>query len=85
MEDLRVCAVDDEFAYFHCWEHFSEPIPASMLIGGYPAGVISKVYGIIEFEDRVRRVSPDAIKFVDEANAVLTSMNQKCKKVDHDE
>lgn len=34
----------------------------------------SKVFGIVEFEDGVRRVGPSSIKFCDEENAILCEM-----------
>lgn len=41
----RLCTVDHaRIGYFHMWEQYSEPIEASPLLGGAPAGVISKVY-----------------------------------------
>jgi len=72
----RLCTVRDETGYFHTWEYFSKPLPASPLIGGEPAGVFSQVYGIVEFKDGVRRVDPTAIKFCDEENAMLHNINE---------
>ena len=74
--ELRSCTVNGEPGYFHCWEHFSQPIGASPFIGGAPAGVVSKVYGIIEFADGVRHVEPSTIKFCDETNAYLQAMKK---------
>ena len=77
---LRSCTVNGELGYFHCWEHFSQPISASPFVGGAPAGVISKVYGIVEFADGVRHVEPSTIKFCDESNAYLVEMNKHNKE-----
>lgn len=74
--ELRLCEVDGEVGYFHTWEQFSKPIPESLLRGGAPAGVISHVFGIVEFENRVRRVDPTAIKFCDETSAILKDFNE---------
>ena len=74
--ELRSCTVNDELGYFHCWEHFSQPIGASPFVGGAPAGVVSKVYGIVEFADGVRHVEPSTIKFCDETNAYLQAMKK---------
>lgn len=74
--ETRLCEVNGELGYFHCWEHYSKPVPASIMAGGPPAGVISRVYGIVEFKDRVGRVEPHHIKFCDEQNAVLNEMNK---------
>lgn len=62
----RECEVNGELGYFHTWEHWSRPVESSPLIGGAPAGVISKVFGIVEFKDGIRRVNPEDIKFCDD-------------------
>lgn len=67
----RLCTVNGEHGYFHTWEHYSKPLAASPLVGGEPAGVFSKIYGIVEFKDRVRRIEPMNIIFCDEENAAL--------------
>lgn len=72
--ETRLCEVDGELGYFHCWEHWSNVIDASPLRGGHPGGQIGQVYGIVEFTDGVRRVDPSKIKFRDEENALLTEM-----------
>lgn len=72
--ETRLCEVDGELGYFHCWEHWSNVIDASPLRGGHPGGQIGQVYGIVEFTDGVRRVDPSKIKFCDEENALLTEM-----------
>ena len=74
--ELRSCTINGELGYFHCWEHFSHPIGASPFVGGAPAGVVSKVYGIVEFADGVRHVEPSTIKFCDETNAYLQAMKK---------
>ena len=63
--ELRSCTVNGEPGYFHCWEHFRQP-----------TGVVSKVYGIVEFADGVRHVEPSTIKFCDETNACLQAMKK---------
>ena len=67
----RLCKGDEKFGYFHAWEHYSKPLEASPLIGGAPAGVFSKMFGIVEFSDGVRRVDPTDICFCDEDNETL--------------
>ena len=67
----RLCVVHDEVGYFHMWEHYSKPIPASPLVGGEPAGTFSKVFGIVEFKDGVKRVDPTEIIFRDETTDIL--------------
>lgn len=81
--ERRLCKVNHELGYFHCWEHYSNPVPAGLTIGSPPAGVISYVSGIVEFEDDIRRVDPTEIKFCDEEHASLCTLNkyekERCK------
>lgn len=81
--ERRLCKVKNELGYFHCWEHYSEPVPAGLAIGSSPAGFVSYVSGIVEFEDGVRHVDPTEIKFCDEENATLCAWNkhekERCK------
>lgn len=76
----RECTVNGEPGYFHLWEQYSQPIPASPMIGGAPAGVFSEVYGIVEFSDGVRRVDPTNICFCDEENACLQALKKHMAK-----
>lgn len=52
----------------------SKVVDASPLRGGHPGGQNGQVFGIVEFEDGVRRVGPSSIKFCDEENAILCEM-----------
>lgn len=56
----RLCKVGKEIGYFQCWEQYSD-----MSSPG------SRVFGIIEFNDRVERVDPSKIRFVDEIHYSL--------------
>lgn len=76
-QERRLCKVDGEYGYFHTWEHYSTPLEASPMIGGAPAGVFSKIFGIVEFRDGVQRVDPSGIKFCDEENEMLSVYNKK--------
>lgn len=61
----RPCKIDDRTGYFHTWEHYSKPLAASPLIGGEPAGVYSRLFGIVEFKDgSIKRVDPTEITFL---------------------
>ena len=73
----RLCTVGDRTGYFHTWEHFSKPLEASPLIGGAPAGVFSKVFGIVEFPDGVERVDPADIHLCDEENEMLKNFPRR--------
>ena len=74
--ELRLCKVNNQLGYFHCWEHYSNPVPAGLTIGSPPAGVISYVSGIVEFDDGIRRVDPIDIKFCDEEHEALSVWNK---------
>ena len=69
---LRVTST--KLGYFHRWEQWSNVVDASPLRGGHPGGQNGQVFGIVEFEDGVRRVGPSSIKFCDEENAILCEM-----------
>lgn len=79
IQSTRSCKVDGRPGYFHTWEQYSNPVPASPLIGGAPAGVVSQVFGIVEFSDGVERVQPYKIKFTDEENAGLNALEKWMK------
>ncbi len=70
----RSCTVGGESGYFHCWEQYADVIAPGLTIGSQQGGQFSRVYGIVEFADRVERVEPFRIKFTDEENAVLSMM-----------
>lgn len=72
--ETRLCEVDGELGYFHTWEQYAEVISPGLTIGSHPGGQFSRVYGIVEFRDRVERVTPYKIKFCDEINDGLTMM-----------
>lgn len=76
--NTRLCQVGEKFGYFHVWEHHSKPLGASSMTGA-PAGVFSKIYGIVEFADDVRRVDPADIVFCDEKNEMLSEMEKMQK------
>ena len=76
----RLCRVDGKYGYFHIWELYSQPVEANLLVGGAPAGTFSRVYGIVEFDDGVRRVDPTDIEFCDECNSILYNFNKYDKE-----
>lgn len=78
-QERRLCTVNGETGYFHTWEQYSKPLEASPFFGGAPAGVFSKIFGIVEFEDGIRRVDPTGIKFCDEENEMLSVFNKRGK------
>lgn len=77
--ETRLCEVNGEVGYFQTWEQWLNVVDASPLIGGHPARQISQVFGIVEFQDGVRRVDPVKIKFCDETNAILKDFNEMKK------
>lgn len=72
----RSCTVDGESGYFHCWEQYADVIAPGLTIESQQGGQFSKIFGIVEFANRVERVDPYRIKFTDEKNAAL-SMNKE--------
>lgn len=80
--ERRLCKVapNDEYGYFHCWEHYMEPLPPALTMGGHKGGQLSYVRGVVETESGVRLVHPAAIQFVDEENKMLHWMNEHEKK-----
>ena len=80
--ETRYCTVDGEPAYFHTWEQWSNPVPASNLTDSAPAGIMSMVFGIVEFSDGVRRVDPVKIKFCDEENVILNTFKRYMEERD---
>lgn len=85
MWKTRLCNVGEKLGYFHTWEYYSKPLEASPLMGGAPAGVFSKMFGIVEFSDGVRRVDPTEIIFCDEDNAILSEMEKMRKETRSDD
>lgn len=83
--ETRMCKVGDEYGYFHTWEQFSEPIAASPLQWGHPAGVISRVHGIVEFRDGVRRINVEDIVFCDIENTELAVANKYLKEMENND
>lgn len=67
----RSCTVKGRPGEFHTWEQWSKPLPASPLQGGPPAGVMSMVFGIVEFSDGIQRVDPVNIKFCDDQHQFI--------------
>lgn len=66
---LRPCIVKGHIeAFFHEWEHFSEPIAGSLMKGGYPPGQINVIRGIVEnaHSGHVFRCEVEDIRFVDD-------------------
>ena len=70
--ERRLCTVNGEYGYFHCWEWF--------LASHGDIIRSSEIVAIIEFEDKVARIMPWEVKFVDEENQMLHWMNEHEKK-----
>lgn len=71
--ELRICKVDKKIGYFHCWEQYADVISPGLTVGSHPGGQFSKLFGIVEFEDRIERVDPSKIRFVDEKHNFLVA------------
>lgn len=57
--ERRLCVVDNEIGYFHCWCQS-------------PGVMGSATYGIVEFADRTEEVYPSKVKFIDEVHRPLS-------------
>lgn len=73
-KEHRLCKVGKEFGYFHCWEQYGDVIFPGLTVDShseYPGGQYSRVFGIVEFYDQIKRVDPTKIQFVDETHERL--------------
>ena len=70
-KELGLCKVGEEFGYFHCWEQYGDVIFPGLTVGSNPGGQYSRMFDIVEFDDRVMRIEPSKIKFVDEVHDFL--------------
>ena len=77
----RLCKVNKNVVgYFHGWEHWSNVIDASYLVGGHPGGQISYTLGIVEYPDgTIKQVYPNDIQFIDDMHDKLVDLNKKEK------
>ena len=71
-KNLRLCEVYyHQIGYFHCWTNVDKVQALIENETTKQIGVVSSVFGIVEFEDRVELVKPEEIHFVDETHAIL--------------
>lgn len=70
-KELRLCKIGKELGYFHCWGQYGDIIFPGIMVGSNPGGQYSRVFGIVEFDDRIERVDPTKIQFVDETHNYL--------------
>lgn len=49
--EKRLCVVDGRKALFHNWAEISYPVGEELMIGGRPAGQVSYVVALVEYED----------------------------------
>lgn len=84
-EKYRTCEVGGRIGYFHRWEEIYDVIPPSPMIGGHQGGQASRVYGIVEFADGVKEVSPSDIKFRDHTNYELQACQKKLEELKKEE
>ena len=63
---LRTCRYMNENYLFHCFGQYSYVRSQSILVGGPPAGQISRVIALIEDETgNIKAVEPEMITFTD--------------------
>lgn len=74
-KELRLCHIRGKIGYFHCWEHYSNVVPESLLRGGHPGGTISFVRALVEFSEGMGYADPEDVKFCDETHEVLYAMD----------
>ena len=73
--ETRLCKVNGEYGIFHLWEgQYTRPISDELSF--IPIGIDTKVFGIVEFADCVKRVQPDEIIFCDEQSDYLARLNE---------
>ena len=65
-KELRLCKVEEELGYFHCWQQYSDVNAPGLAVGSHPGGQYSRIFGIIEFDDWIDIVDPSKVQFVDE-------------------
>lgn len=66
--EKRLCVVNNEIGYFHCWSQ------APGIMG-------SATYGIVEFADRTEEVYPSKIIFIDEDHRYITYFKEHPEEV----
>lgn len=92
-KERRLCKVNNEIGYFHCWEQYNDVIAPGITVGSnndviapgitvgsHPGGQYSRMFGIVEFYDRTERIEPFKIHFVDEINNNLRSYKTVAEK-----
>ena len=80
-QERRLCEVDDQLGYFHCWESYADVIAPSLMQSGHPGGQYSRVFAIVEFAEGVKRVDPTEVKFVDDKNQELPLLEKVHRKI----
>lgn len=73
-DERRECVVNGKVGYFCCWEQYANVVEPSPMMGGHSGGQLAAVYGIVEFDEGVRRVSVADIQFTDEIHKILERM-----------
>lgn len=65
-KELRPCVIHGKKHLFHCWYLRQDVVSESPLAGGYPAGQVSRLYGVVENEaGQIDLAPPLEIEFVD--------------------
>lgn len=79
--NYRPCEVKHKKAIFHEWVHQSKPVPADNLRGGAPAGQLTQVFALIEYEDgQVSFEYPNDVTFTDLLAVKINTMERKIDK-----
>ena len=56
-KELRLCKVNEELGYFHCWEQYADVMAPGLTVGSHQGGQYYRVFGIVEFNDGIERES----------------------------
>lgn len=71
-KNLRLCEVPyHQIGFFHCWTNVDRVEKIFENGTMKTIGVVSSVFGIVEFEDGVELVRPEKIRFIDETHEML--------------
>lgn len=70
-KELRLCKIGKEIGYFHCWEQYGDVISPGIMVGSNQGDQYLRVFGIVEFDDRIKRVDPTKIQFIDDTHNYL--------------
>ena len=75
-KELRLCKIDEVLGYFVCWEEYDVIIFPVIMVYANPVVQYSLIFCIFEFDDRIERVDPTKIQFIDETHNYLHAQKE---------